>query len=414
MSNNIPSVNPNKVNVNGPVNVVRLEGDVDNIKKVIYLFLDYHIDVRFQTQCKNVFSDDIQKYFINSFYELGSKDKIYDFFVEIYPSELSNRKFRSKDYKEKYIEEVVKFFRKIFKYDSKKNKVMVNKFFKNIRLHYIDIRDYYKLSIHSKMMQMNNIAHKFMTTDRIDTLSLDKIIKLMEEMREHLQLIINILTKDPQKVSREKIIKERFDADLDLNVIKYLAKKIKTSYKHPDVKKIMNNFIMDSVNNFKATIKFIAESRQIFIDYGDRIDQSEGKLVPDDNTSYIYSYGLSTYTIRYMIVDIVNRVEKLFEENFVEFFARFTDIYFLRRFLDKDYITNVVAYTGALHSITYIHVLINYFGFKITHASYTQISDLKKLNSEIRKKSQMDIQPFVLPETLEQCSDMTKFPSNFL
>ena len=33
-----------------------------------------------------------------------------------------------------------------------------------------------------------------------------------------------------------------------------------------------------------------------------------------------------------MIVDIANRVDNLMDEKVIEFFARFTDIFFLRRF----------------------------------------------------------------------------------
>lgn len=34
----------------------------------------------------------------------------------------------------------------------------------------------------------------------------------------------------------------------------------------------------------------------------------------------------------------------------------FVDIYFLRRFLDKDYITNGLSYTGSTHSLMYVYI----------------------------------------------------------
>ena len=69
-----------------------------------------------------------------------------------------------------------------------------------------------------------------------------------------------------------------------------------------------------------------------------------------------------------MIIDVIDRTEKIFDEQFVEFFGRFTDIFFLRRFLDKEYITNAIVYAGALHINTYIDILIKEFDFKAVMA----------------------------------------------
>src|SRR5687768_7028450 len=122
-----PITDPNKQMVNGPVNVLRLEGTIHDTKKVIYLFMDYHMQVHNQTQCDNIFSEDVHKYFTINFHKLNQSKKMYDFFVEIYPSELADDRYRKglvqMNPKDKYIEEVVKFFRKIFRYDPKKNKV---------------------------------------------------------------------------------------------------------------------------------------------------------------------------------------------------------------------------------------------------------------------------------------------------
>lgn len=421
MNKTNPITDPNLNMVSGPVNVMRLEGNVNGIKKVIYLFMDYHMNVDSQTQCSNVFSQDVQKFFTNNFYDLSNNtngNQMYDFFVEVYPSELADNKYRQgingKDHKEKYIEEVVKFFRKIFNYDAKKNKVTVNKFFKNVRLHYIDIRDYYKHNVHNQVTYMNGIAHQFMINDYIDLERLDEIIKLMELMRTHLEFVIDILAKSKHKSLKMKIIKENFNGPLDVDAINYLANKIKTSYKHNNVKKVMLALINDTINNFESSIKEIDDAINEFNEYYDDIYKSNNRLVKDENTSYIYSYGLSLSTVRQMIVNIANRVDNLVDEKFVEFFARFTDIYFLRRFLDKDYITNAITYTGALHSNTYVYTLVKYFNFQITHASYSKISDMKKLTNKIKKRSLMGIQELILPEVFNQCSNLTDFPADFL
>jgi hypothetical protein len=193
-----------------------------------------------------------------------------------------------------------------------------------------------------------------------------------------------------------------------------LANKIKKSYNYADVKKAMLDLINNTINNFDIAIREIDDATVRFDKYAQIINNSNNRLIKDENTSYIYSYGLSTYTIRDMIVDILNTVESLIDERFVEFFARFTDIYFLRRFLDKDYITNAITYSGALHSNTYVHFLVNVFDFKVTHASYSKIKDMNKLTNEIKKRSAMQVQGLILPEEFEQCSDMNHFPEEFL
>ncbi len=411
-----PITDPNLTMINGPVNIIRLEGNVHGINKVLYLFMDYHNNVTSQTQCSNVFSQDVQKYFTDSFFQLSEGTLMYDFFLEIYPSELTKtpKDFMRKEYKEMYIEEVVKFFQKIFKYDSKKNKVSVNKLFKNVRLHYLDIRNYYKHNVHSDVSEMISIARSFMKNDYINVSNLDVIIDLLNVMKTHLETIVDVLTSNKKfKPKKTKIIKPD-TKKLDYDALEYLADKIKGSYKYDDVKKVMNKLIEASINSFENTITEINETREIFMNYADAIHNSKNKLVRDENTTYVYSYGLSPYTIRKMILDIMNRVEILMDEKFIEFFARFTDIYFLRRFLDKDYITNAIAYTGALHSNTYIHVLTKYFDFKITNISHSKINDMEKLTQEVKKRSLMEIQELVLPGTFRQCSNMTDFPPDFL
>jgi hypothetical protein len=410
---------PNSRMVSGPINVMRLEGEVQGIKKVIYLFMDFHISINNQTQCQNIFSQDVQKYFANNFYKLNNGSIVYDFFVELYPSELAHNSHQKgithRDYKDIYIEEVVKLFKKIFRYDPRKNIVRMNKLFKNIRLHYLDIREYFKYNIPQQISEMTDIAKDFMQTDNIDIKELVSIINLMQVMRDHLQYIINVLVQRSDKnIPTPKIIKRENRSTPDTQSIEYLANKIKNLYKHSDVKKAMRELINLSISNFKIAISEIDDATKRFNSYADAISNSNDKLVRDENTSYMYTYGLSPYTIRQMIVDIINTTDKLMDERFIEFFARFTDIYFLRRFLDKDYVTNAIVYTGALHSNTYIYFLINFFDFRITHASYSKITNMNKLTNEVKKRSIMEIQELILPTSFEQCSNMDSFPKEFL
>src|SRR5437899_128812 len=139
---------PNIKQINGPLNVTRLEGTVNGIKKVIYLFMDMHLDVEKQTECMNIFSKDIQNYLVENFYVLNNVHIIYDFFFEISASGTQIGYSKDKKYKEKYILEVNNIFRRVFKYDRKENQVKPSEVFKNVRLHYLDIRDYFEIEVY--------------------------------------------------------------------------------------------------------------------------------------------------------------------------------------------------------------------------------------------------------------------------
>ena len=95
-----------------------------------------------------------------------------------------------------------------------------------------------------------------------------------------------------------------------------------------------------------------------------------------------------------------------------------TDLNFLRRFLDKDYIKNTIIYTGVEHLSDITYILLKYFNFKLTNVYYhhkeidiNQITEIKnfdyinKLNNYFRN---YDINSIVI-----QCSNLFDFPSNF-
>lgn len=66
--------------VNGPINVVRLQGKIGSVNKVVYLFMDRHLAVEYQTECDNIFSKDVHLFFADSFKNISNTGKTYDFF----------------------------------------------------------------------------------------------------------------------------------------------------------------------------------------------------------------------------------------------------------------------------------------------------------------------------------------------
>jgi hypothetical protein len=122
--------------INGPINVMRLEGYIGNIKKVLYIYGDYHFTN--QTSCNNDLAIDIDKYFSNEFLEVK---KDIDFFLEIPATAIMNHKMPMKNI---YLDNVRNFFSRNFNIIPNKQ-VKKSESYPNIRFHYIDIRQDDKL-----------------------------------------------------------------------------------------------------------------------------------------------------------------------------------------------------------------------------------------------------------------------------
>lgn len=384
--------------INGPINIARLEGYVSNVKKVIYLFMDYHADIKFQTQCANIFSKDIDKYFAETFYEISKNEsdkKIYDFFMEIYPTELFN--INNLDGVEKrniYIVEVSKFFKKIFRYQGKFNNVSINEIFNKFRLHYMDIRDYLKSSVQKKIYKMLVISDYVNKSNNISYDQINELIELLYIMKNHFEQMIVILQNTTNRFLNLRVIDHYQD---NTEILKYLINKIRNSYKHDKIKLVITKYLDKNINNCEKIIDDINVSINKFKKYAKIVNNSE----------------IDILLIKKIVKKTTDKISYLFTNNFIEFFARFTDLYFIRRFLDKDYITNAIVYTGALHSNMYIHILLNDFDFKITHISWNKLNNIDKLNKKIKKKTLSEIEELIVPDNTNQCSSMSSFPDNF-
>ena len=94
-------------------------------------------------------------------------------------------------------------------------------------------------------------------------------------------------------------------------------------------------------------------------------------------------------------------------------YTRLIDLFFLRRFIDKDYITTAISYTGYYHSSTYIYMLIKYFNFKITHIAESEEKNIDKLHNSAKSDTLYKFQYNITPPSITQCCDISHFPSEF-
>jgi hypothetical protein len=382
--------------INGPINIIRLEGKIFGIKKILYLFFDKHFRVQEQTKCQDYLSDDVVVYLNREFRKI--KDKNIDFFIETFHEYKSindgyKNKYTDDDiYKDRYIDEVIKFFYKYIKHQD--DKTTGTKISNHIRFHYVDIRNY---------------VRKY--TDNINDLTnLDKIliqgilqIKPFNKLNEAIKIIKKILNNIDILI---KIINKpnlNFDdlEDKDLIKLNYIIDKIKNKYNHTELKKPINDLL------------------NIFIKYLE--DIKNNLIILDNNLHEILNVITNKYTIKIDIENILKESNKIVDNiyiDYIETFSKLMDIYFLRRILDKDYITHCVSYTGGAHSLEYIYFLVKNFDFTITHAAkikgkYT----LDKINSELKKNKSLNINYlwniFLPNDDILQCSDLSTFPDNF-
>ncbi|AZL89840.1 hypothetical protein QKC54_gp0067 [Megavirus baoshan] len=403
-------LDPNIKNVNGPVNVVRMEGQVDGIKKIIYLFMDIHIPIEYQTECKNIYAQDINLYLAKNFKKMSETNKFYDFFLEMRPTHLSIKDTIIYLEREIYIAQVMKFFHKIFNYDTDKNKAKISDMLPNIRLHYADIRDYFELNSYDEIKKTIEIMDQMWKNGYIDPKSIE-ILDIIKKLKIHFEFLVEILLSD-KSISpnyNKNIIKNiNIGTDYSEDELQslhkdliYLVDKMFNKYDNKNIKNIMLEQKNILVNDLQELVKLCDN----FINIYNKISYI---ALNDDTPASISNRKRINLTVMYNILSTLDYV-------FVMFFARLMDIYFLRRFLDKKYITNAIVYTGMYHSIAYIQILVKNFDFKITHVSYSSIDNMEELNNLIKtiNLTENEINEIFLQKMYTQCSDMTNFPDMF-
>ena len=368
--------------INGPVNVARLEGKIGSVPKVIYLFMDRHDSVVHQTECTDIFAKDVNTYFVDTFKEIKGSDTTYDFFME---TNLGESKESQSDsffqLRERYIDDMIRLFTGLFRFDNDSNKIKINEVFENVRLHYLDIRDHLQVTIRDEY-QLDNVLGRI-NPRNLKLRDLKLVSFELKSIRDNLQKLLDLFSK-PIGSNNTVIDDSNIPYNLDPKIVSYFVRKMEDQYHHQDVKKILNDALQKLLSMGK---EIMAHINQLIAKYDSLV--KEKTLLP--------SHILFDET--YPIID----------EGLINFYARLTDIFMLRRFLDKDYITNAITYSGIAHSSYYINVLVNRFGFKLTHLANKTgslaltLKDIKAGNKGTSIFMQQG-----------QCSDMTSFPKHFL
>jgi hypothetical protein len=425
--------NKNAKQINGPINIIRMEGEINNTKKVIYMFMDQHYELIEQTECENVFAKDIDTFLAENFSKLNDSDRIYDFFLELMPSNIKNVKygfnFESElNYRDIYIAEVMKLFRKLFKYNPNKNKVSISKYFKNVRLHYMDVRDYFEGTYFQGIFDANTITNNMMSKQDIVYTDLEELMNILLNFKTYCEIIYSVIKSHRKNLLKpKKIVLVKYNEKNPKNVsntpqqqkkiftdnITYIIDKTFGRFKHKKIQQKLSkqlNILETYLADLISTCDYLLKE---FKSIGDIITENNNKLIKQTHPIAEYSYGLGYEMLLKMLFFIKENIAILSNKS-TYFFTRFMDVYFLRRFLDKDYITNAITYTGSHHSAVYIEILSKDFGFRITHYFYSKINNITKLNAKIKKLKAESYGEIFYPPLRSQCSDISNFPENFL
>jgi hypothetical protein len=202
-------------------------------------------------------------------------------------------------------------------------------------------------------------------------------------------------------------------------IIYYLDKIMKKYNNNNIIEKINKTYIKDIIEKIDIYIQNLTEIYTMFktlereqaqenkLNYKKKIKWTNKKDMPNIVSGF---YGSNI-----LPKEILNKISDLYYTIYTqktEIFLKITDLFFLRRFLDKDYVNLAISYTGGAHSSNYINVLVALFDFKITHFSHSDEPNLKKLNN-IAKTDFYKLNYILEPEYLIQCSDISGFPKDF-
>lgn len=417
--------------ISGPTNAVRLEGNIFGIDKVLYIFFDFHASCTRETRCEDVFSDTITTFLIKEFRKAGKRTL--DFFLETYPTWI----MQTDILRSIYIMELRKLIAQAFSYNPKEDKVYPSKIFPQVRLHYIDIRDYlfmdilFDQSVNIINMFENLLNYVLCQRNFLVEKDFVYIRSELNRLKDNISMIKELFFKQTDEQHR-KIIREQrkiirqpeeqiSDEERRKNTI-YLIDKIKTKYKHKEIQevisKMLNKYFLESLNSILSGIDKVFKSLEYFskissINYNElnpevyKISQIK---IPEYTITF--NYGPNFDEIRTQFLNINIMIHSIFNIC-MSASTILVDTFFLRRFLDKDYITNGISYTGGDHSLMYIHILTKYFDFKITHASYSKCN-IDELNKKIKNiELGADFAALFSPPKLIQCSNLSSFPEGF-
>lgn len=406
-------------NINGPINVVRLEGNINGIHKILYVFFDWHVH---EKKCNDLISINIDQYLIREFNNINQNNDInikYDFFLETRLSDTSASKdqLNSKEWMPHYLGDLWVMFEKYnnIKFHIQNKKIPNDKNNEaKVRLHYIDIRDIFKY----EMFELTHILFNYINQNQL-LLAINELDLYIIKNNN----IINILKtpkiiKGDKNINFNKMKTHQINTDdekkLFYSFFTNMIYKLKNVYKNNKNKIIINEYINNIIQLYEKSNEEVQNLLTILREIHKENTENYGKLYC---TISECNYDYNTKNLK-KIHNTMNNIYDIIHHTNYMIYVLLTDLYFLRRFVDKDYITNGITYTGSGHSLNYIYILIKEYDFKITHSNYMNIEE-SIIKNEMKNKKitfeeiMINFAKYFHPEYFNQCVNMSKFPKLF-
>lgn len=392
--------------INGPINAVRLEGNIYGIHKILYVYMDYHAPVDNQTQCQSILNKDFTTYISEELYNIPDNTPI-DFFLETGFTGINKKQSK---YRDRYIDELGKFFNYAIDVDNTKN--LGTKFGKLIRFHWIDVRDYFKTTINENINSIISSIEDARCTLNLKTYKLVDVKYKLNIINQELVFVKTLFNQDNNLtnsiITNKSLVHKKMAG---------IMNKINSSYHHLNTFESLNDIylnIKDSIHNLITNVNSVISIIDEYISYTKKFERTDDNIYRLNYTKdKTLTYGRDkSYHIN--TIDELYNLIRLIDNSLITAFALIVDLYFLRRFIDKDYIKNGIVYTGISHSLKYIYVLVKKYNMNITHASYSK-ENLESVNEKIKNSSShnSNINELLYPPYLIQCIDMTSFPEKF-
>ena len=421
-------VNQGQINVSGPTNHFLLSHD----NKKINFLMNFPESKEEQTKCENS-NTKIDKYLEDIFKNYNNENKTLDFFLQIGPGEINAENVRVEpvdDSKHIYIDNVKTLYYKYLR-DATKTK--------NIRLHYIDVRNYIAMDTFSLINDIeNSVGKKYLNNihnilnplnyillnlyfmkkviDHIDKTRVNKDLSKYDLIKFNLTDFVETI----EKVQSDKNFKLFEDSPtfivLKSGIFKILTK-ILTKYKDDNVKKHVL-IIFETVKKLLNHVLNITEKLYTYVEiivnninkYDDNpvinfIDRGEKKY----GSNYVETYRFAYSELQEKeCVDHISNVLLEMYNNMWLICAKIMDCFFLRRLLNNVDMVNSIVYTNSANTVFFVWFLTKYFDYKIDEYFYIKNDDIDAVHKIIKNNDDHDkLIPILVPEKIVQCITIT-------
>ncbi len=313
--------------IEGPVNIVKLEGTTNNNHKTIYLFMDIHNDKSIEKQTAGVHIVD----FLHSYFQQMAEP--FSFYMEIQKTTLKKGSVVGT----KYMDQVANFF------------ISQSRSYPNVKFYCSDVRDklhlYDLINEYQKLYQL--IKHKALLCS-IHHADINDMKAINGKFHDIVFPVYNNVFCDGPNRTISKLVNGTNEGTVHYNIMDIIGKDI-----HPDFMALFDK------------IEYVTK-------------------ILDDGTIFLKENMLSNTTF------FLSQVNKLFGsivDEYQKVVTKLSDLFVIKRFLDNRGPNKALVYTGISHALYMTYVLVKYYDFQIRAYSYLRKSPelirkiIKKMNS---------------------------------